>query len=134
MAVVRVFSGASWEENVGYCRAIKKGNFIAVSGTTAIDESGQVFEPGNAYAQVKRCFAIIEKSLGQLGASLSDVVRTRMFVTDISQWAEFGRAHREVFRDFPPACSMIEVKALIKTGMLVEIEVDAIPPRRLFKK
>ena len=121
----RVFSGAPWEKKVGYCRALRKGNLIFVTGTAAVDENGKTFEPGNAYAQARRCFFIIEQALRELGADLSSVVRTRMFVTDISRWEEYGRAHGEVFRDFLPTTSMVEVKSLIDPDMLIEIEADA---------
>jgi isochorismate pyruvate lyase len=122
----RVYSAAPWEKKVGYCRAIKKGNLIFVTGTAAVDDQGKTFEPGNAYAQAKRCLFLIERALEELGAHLSCVVRTRMFVTDISKWQEFGRAHGEQFRDFPPATTMVEVKALIEPDMLIEIEADAV--------
>lgn len=91
-----------------------------------MDESGACFAPGDAYAQTQRCFEIIENALGRLGADLSCVVRTRMFVTDISRWQEYGRAHGEIFSANPPATTMVEVKALIDPQMLIEIEVDAI--------
>lgn len=106
--------------------AIKVGNQIYVSGTTPIDEAGGVFAPGDAYAQAKRCFEIIQKALRDLGADVSDVVRTPMFVTDISRWAEFGQAHQEFFLEYPPASTMIEVKSLINPAMLIEVEVDAV--------
>jgi enamine deaminase RidA (YjgF/YER057c/UK114 family) len=122
----RVFSAAPWEGKVGYCRAIKAGDLIFVTGTAAVDDQGKTFEPGNAYAQAKRCLFLIERALKQLGTDLSSVVRTRMFVTDISKWQEFGRAHGEAFRDFPPATTMVEVKALIDPDMLIEIEADAV--------
>lgn len=125
----RVFSAAPWEGKVGYCRAIKAGDLIFVTGTAAVDDNGKPFEPGNAYAQAKRCLLLIERALNGLGADLSSVVRTRMFVTDISQWQEFGRAHGEAFRDFPPATTMVEVKSLIEPDMLIEIEADAVLSR-----
>jgi enamine deaminase RidA (YjgF/YER057c/UK114 family) len=129
MITKRVFSKAPWEDRVGYCRAIRKGELIFVTGTAAVDDEGKTFQPGNAYAQAKRCFVIIERALKELGADLSSVVRTRMFVTDISRWQEYGKAHGETFRDFPPATSMIEVKALIDPDMLIEIEADAVVSR-----
>ena len=122
----RAFSGAPWEKQVGYCRAIRRGSVISVSGTAPVAEDGSVFAPGDAYAQCRRCLQIIERALVELGAGVSDVVRTRMFVTDIALWAEFGRAHAEVFGDHPPATTMVEVKALISPGMLIEIEADAV--------
>ena len=129
MTALRVFSAAPWEKKVGYCRAIKKGDFIFVTGTAAVDDQGKTFEPGNAYAQAKRCLFLIERALKELGTDLSAVVRTRMFVTDISKWQEFGRAHGEHFRDFPPATTMVEVRSLIEPEMLIEIEADAVLSR-----
>lgn len=129
MTAQRVFSKASWESKVGYCRAIKQGNLIFVTGTAAVDDEGKTFAPGDAYAQAKRCLFLIERALKELGADLSSVVRTRMFVTDISKWQEFGRAHGESFRNFPPATTMVEVKALIEPDMLIEIEADAVVAR-----
>jgi enamine deaminase RidA (YjgF/YER057c/UK114 family) len=126
MEFERTFSNAPWELQVGYCRAIKAGNNIYVTGTAAVDEEGKPFAPGNAYAQTKRCLELIESALKKLGADMTDIVRTRMFVTDISLWAEYGRAHRECFSSNPPATSMIEVKSLIDPSMLVEIEAEAI--------
>jgi L-amino acid N-acyltransferase YncA/enamine deaminase RidA (YjgF/YER057c/UK114 family) len=123
--IERVFSGAPWESHVGYCRAIKNQNFIAVSGTTSFKD-GQVFAPGDAYLQTKRCLEIIEEALKKLKASNKNIVRTRMFVTDIFQWEAYGKAHKEVFGDFPPATSMYEVKSLIDPKLLIEIEADAI--------
>ena len=126
MKFERVFSGAPWERQVGYCRAIRAGNLIFVTGTAPVAEGGGVHAPGDAYAQARRCFEIIEQALAKLGASMTHVVRTRMFVTDISRWAEFGKAHGEFFRDHPPATSMIEIKSLIDPQMLIEIEADAV--------
>jgi enamine deaminase RidA (YjgF/YER057c/UK114 family) len=129
MTAQRVFSKAPWEAKVGYCRAIKQGDFIFVTGTAAVDDLGKTFAPGDAYAQAKRCLFLIERALKELGTDLSSVVRTRMFVTDISKWQEFGRAHGEAFRDFPPATTMVEVKSLIEPDMLIEIEADAVVTR-----
>lgn len=126
MQIHRTFSGASWESTVGYCRAIKAGNHIYVSGTAPVAEDGSVFAPGDAYAQAKRCFQIIEKALQDLDANTTNVVRTRMYVTDISLWREFGKAHREFFAENPPASTMVEVKSLVDPAMLIEVEVDAI--------
>lgn len=126
MTTRRVFSGAPWEKVVGYCRAIKRGNLIFVTGTAPVGEDGKTFAPGDAEAQARRCFQIIEKALRELGTDLSSVVRTRMFVTDITRWQDFGRAHGEAFRDFPPATTMVEVKSLIDPEMLIEIEADAV--------
>ena len=126
MTCQRVYSKAKWESEVGYCRAIRAGDHIYVSGTAPVSDDGGVFTPGDAYAQARRCLEIIEKSLGELGAAMKDVVRTRMFVTDISRWCEFGKAHGEFFRDHPPATSMVEVRRLIEPDMLIEIEADAV--------
>lgn len=122
----RVFSGAPWEKKVGYCRAIKAGGLIFVTGTAPVNEDGTVFEPGNAAAQTTRCIDIIEKALKELGANLGDVVRTRLFVTDISRWEEYGAAHRARFGQHPPATTMVEVKSLVDPEMLVEIEADSV--------
>ncbi len=122
----RTFSGAPWEKKVGYCRAIRMGNTIAVTGTASVSEDGKVFAVGKPYEQAKRCLEIIEMAIAPLGATLKDIIRTRIFVTDISQWQEFGRAHGEFFADHSPATTMVEVKALIDPDMLVEIEADAI--------
>lgn len=125
-AVQRTFSGAPWEKKVGYCRAIRMGNTIAVTGTTSVAADGNVFAVGKPYEQAKRCLEIIEKAIAPLGATLKDVIRTRIFVTDIKQWQEYGRAHGEFFANHPPATTMVEVKALIDPDMMVEIEADAI--------
>ena len=130
MNVGRAFTGAPWEKQVGYCRALRAGDHIYVTGTAPVAEDGQVFAPGDGYAQAKRCLEIIGKALDELGAGMSDVVRTRMFVTDISRWAEFGRAHREFFADHPPATSLVEVSSLIDPVMLIEIEADAVCPEQ----
>ncbi len=124
-ATQRVFTGTPWENQVGYCRAIRKGAHIWVTGTVAVDEAGEPFAVGDPEAQARRAFDIIEKALGELGAQMSDVVRTRMFVTDISHWEAFGRAHGERFRDHPPATTMIEVSQFIRPEFLIEIEADA---------
>lgn len=127
MRFERVFSKAPWEKSVGYCRALKAGNLIFVTGTAPVDESGDgVHAPGDPYAQAMRCFELIERALRGLGADRSHIVRTRMFVTRIEAWAEFGRAHGEFFRDHPPTTSMIGVSALIDPRMLIEIEADAV--------
>lgn len=122
----RAFSGAPWEKKVGYCRALRAGPLIYVTGTAPLDEQGHCYAPGDGYAQARRCLEIIRGALQQLGADLDCVVRTRMFVTDISRWEQYGRAHREAFEDHPPATTMVEVKSLIDPQMLIEIEADAL--------
>lgn len=122
----RVFSGAPWEAKVGYCRAVRAGDAIHVTGTAPVAEGGGVHAPGDGYEQARRCFEIIAGSLEELGVGLDAVVRTRMYVTDISRWEEFGRAHHEFFADHPPATTMVEVSALIDPEMLIEIEADAV--------
>jgi len=127
MEIQRVFSKAVWEEKVGYCRALKAGSNIYVTGTAPVAESGKgVHKPGDAYAQAKRCLELIERALVQLGATRKNIVRTRMFVTDISRWAEYGRAHAEFFGPDKPATTMVEVKSLIDPAMLIEIEADGL--------
>jgi len=123
---LNISSGAKWEDIVGYSRAVKIGNVIEVAGTTAVDENGQVIGLNDPYEQTRYILAKIEKALDQAGASMKDVVRTRMFVTDISQWEEIGRAHGLYFKEIKPAASMVEVKSLISPELLVEIEVTAI--------
>ncbi len=126
MEFKRTFSGAPWESKVGYCRALRAGDRIFVTGTAAVADGGGVFAPGDAYEQAKRCFTIIGRALEDLGADLSCVVRTRMFVTDIGRWQEFGRAHGEFFGQHPPTTSMLEVRGLIDPEMLIEVEADAV--------
>jgi len=121
----RVFTGAPWEKQVGYCRAVRAGTRIAVTGTVAVDDAGNPVAPGDGYAQAKRCLEIVVRALAELGAGPADVIRTRMFVTDIARWEEYGRAHGEVFRDHPPATTMVQVSALIRPDFLIEIEADA---------
>jgi len=122
----RVQSGAPWEEQVGYCRALRAGDRIFVTGTAPVAEGGGVHAPGDAEAQAARCLEIIRQALADLGAGPEHVVRTRLFVTDISRWSEFGRAHAAFFGAHRPCTTMVEVKALISPEMLVEIEADAV--------
>ena len=122
---MRVSSGAPWESVVGYSRAVRVGPHVYLSGTTATDETGAVVGVGDAYAQTMHVLRKIEAALHVAGAGLDDVVRTRMYVTDISRWEEIGRAHGEFFARVRPAATMVEVKALIDPAMLVEIEVEA---------
>ncbi len=119
-------SGAPWEPLVGYSRAVRTGDFIAVSGSAAISDNGKLVGAGDAYLQAQRCIEVIRSALQQAGGDLRHVVRTRMFVTDISLWEDIARAHREAFGEVAPATSMVEVTRLIDPGMLVEIEADAI--------
>jgi enamine deaminase RidA (YjgF/YER057c/UK114 family) len=118
-------SGAKWESMVGYSRAVRVGTRIYVTGTTATDENSNVVGIGDAYAQTVQTIKNIERALQALGANLENVVRTRMFVTDISRWEEYGRAHGEFFREILPATTMVEISKLINEAMLIEIEADA---------
>lgn len=121
-----IHSGAPWEGIVGYCRAVKFGSHVAVSGTAPVGDDGEVVGVGDAYLQAKRCLEIVAEALEKAGASLDDVVRTRMYVTDIGRWEEVGRAHQEAFGDVSPATTMVQVGGLIDPAMLVEIEADAL--------
>ncbi|MCB0061655.1 MAG: RidA family protein [Caldilineaceae bacterium] len=122
----QVSSGAAWEEIVGYSRAIRVGNVVEVAGTTAVDGDGNVVGVDDPGAQTRYILQKIEAALAQAGATMRDVVRTRMFVTDISRWEAVGRAHGEFFRDVRPVATMVEVSALIAPALLVEIEVTAV--------
>jgi enamine deaminase RidA (YjgF/YER057c/UK114 family) len=119
-------AGTKYEDIVGYSRAVRIGDVVEVAGTTATDDQGEVVGIGNPYAQTKFALAKIEKALAVAGASFKDVVRTRLFVTDIARWEEIGRAHGEVFGAIKPACTMIQVASLIDPEMLVEVEVTAV--------
>ena len=121
----KISSGAKWESIIGYSRAVRVGTRIYVTGTTALGDDGEIVGIGDAYAQALQCLKSIERSLQRLGAGLEHIVRTRMFVTDISRWEEYGRAHAEFLREVMPALTMVEVRRLIDERMLVEIEVDA---------
>lgn len=111
---------------VGYSRAVKTGQFLVIAGTTAVDDQGQTVGPGDFYAQTRYILEKIGRVLEQAGSSFGDVVRTRTFVTDISRWEEVGRAHGEIFSRIRPAATMVEIRALIRPDLLVEIEMDAI--------
>jgi enamine deaminase RidA (YjgF/YER057c/UK114 family) len=118
-------SGVKWEDLVGYSRAVRVGDRIYVTGTTATDAKGNIVGEGDAYAQTVQVIHNIEKALQMAGATLEHVVRTRMFVTDIQRWEEYGRAHGEFFRAIKPCATMVQVCALIDPRMMIEIEVDA---------
>ena len=126
MERINYASGARWEDIIGYSRAVKVGNTIEVTGTVAVDVMGNTVGINDAYTQTKFIIEKIEKVLQQAGATLNDVIRTRMFVTDISRWQEYGRAHGEYFATIKPCTTMVEVKGLIDKEYLIEIEVTAI--------
>ena len=122
----RSFSGAPWEARVGYCRSLRAGDRVFITGTAPVAEDGGVHAEGDGYLQALRCFEIIRSALAAHGADLCDVVRTRMFVTDIDRWEESGQAHQETFGSHPPTTTMVEVSRLMDPEMLIEIEADAV--------
>ena len=123
--LLRVASGTPWEPVVGYSRAVKAGTIACVSGTTATAADGKLVGIGQMYIQARQALENIRTALQRMGLAMRDVVRTRIFVTDITRWNDVARAHREFFGEHPPACTMVEVRRLISTDMLVEIEADA---------
>ena len=128
MDKIRYDSGTPWEPIVGYSRAIRVGNHVHVSGTTALDEDGEIVGKGDAYLQTQQILKNIERGLLQVDASMSDVIRTRIYVTNIDVWKQVGKAHGQAFAEIKPATSMVEVSRLIDSEFLVEIEVEAYVP------
>jgi enamine deaminase RidA (YjgF/YER057c/UK114 family) len=123
-----ISSSSPWEESVGYSRAVRVGNQIEVAGTTAVDDHGAVVGPDDPYLQARYALEKIGRALAEAGAGFENVIRTRMFVTDIARWEEVGRAHGEVFRDIRPAATLVQVASLVRSDLLVEIEATALVP------
>jgi enamine deaminase RidA (YjgF/YER057c/UK114 family) len=128
MERINYSSGSKWEDIIGYSRAVKMGNTIEVTGTVAVDDDGESVGKNDPYEQTKFIYQKIEKVLHQAGASMNDVVRVRMFVTDISRWQEYGRAHSEFFKEIRPCNTMVQISALIGPEFMIEIEATAILP------
>ena len=128
MRITRFSSGGEFEKKVGYCRAVASGRNVFIGGTAPVAEDGTCFAPGDPEAQARRCFEIAMAALAELGGEPSCVTRTRMYVTDISHWPAFGRAHAAYMGEHPPAATMVEVSRLIDPEMLIEIEFDAVLP------
>ncbi|AQL42839.1 hypothetical protein BV210_08995 [Halorientalis sp. IM1011] len=126
MSRQHVSSGTEWEEQVGYARAVRTGDRVVVSGTTATDDSGDPVAVGDPYGQAKHALGIVDSALAEAGASLDDVIRTRMYVTDADDWPAVGRAHREAFGEARPAATMVQVDGLIDPDLCVEIEAEAV--------
>jgi len=122
----RVSTGNEWERRYGYSRAVRAGNLVVTTGTVSMNADASAYVPDDGYAQALRCYEIIGRALGKLGATRADIVRTRMYVTDIARADEFGRAHKAFFADLSPCLTMVEVSALIAPGYLVEIEAEAV--------
>jgi enamine deaminase RidA (YjgF/YER057c/UK114 family) len=121
-----VSSGSPFEQSVGFSRAVRVGSWIAVAGTAPIAQDGSVAHPGDAYGQTKRCLEIILRAIAEAGGTAEQVIRTRVMLTNIADWSEAARAHGEVFGAIRPACTVVQVTALIEKGWLVEIEADAV--------